>query len=100
VGENTMLSTTPDLDFACPQANNKAKLVERFWKSGNSPTIRDHVLKDIMWTCKDKDIALEHSHYRPKTFTILIHPSQTYKRTLESRQLTLYIYEKWREHSH
>jgi len=33
VGENTMLWTPPDLDFACPQANNKAKLVERFEKA-------------------------------------------------------------------
>lgn len=83
--QNTKLSTPPDLDFACPQVNKKVKPMERFEIHGNSLIFRDHVPKDDMQTHKYRNIPLEHFHYRLTTFTILIHPSQTYKRTLRSR---------------
>jgi len=38
-----VLLTPPDLDFACPQANKRTNLVERFENRGNSPVISDRV---------------------------------------------------------
>jgi len=38
-----VLSTPPDLDFACPQANKRTNLVESSKYRGNSPVIIDRV---------------------------------------------------------